>query len=80
MEGAKALLNYLAPAGQPLDLEIDKYPEIANPNFRVPNLLKGYESHELAKLISGKTYGSEHRLVLNAIYFVMSKDVIIHTY
>lgn len=84
MAGLKALLYYLAPEGQPLDLELDKYPEAANPNFRVPSLLTGYAASEVAHAICKTSFGTRHddryHTVLNAIYFVMSKDVIYETY
>lgn len=84
MTGLKALLYYLAPEGQPLDLELDAYPEAANPNFRVPRLLTGYDASEVAHAICKTNFGTRHddryHTVLNAIYFVMSKDVIYETY
>lgn len=55
MEGAKTLLAYLAPFGTPLDYELDKYPEASSLEFKVPSLLIGYESRELAKLLEPRT-------------------------
>lgn len=51
MEGAKALLRWLAPAGIPLDYQPHIYPRIEDTSYKVPRLLRGYESSELAKLL-----------------------------
>ena len=76
MEGARLLKSWLGEIAIP----VDTYPEILNPNFKVPSLLSGYESQELATIISGETFGREHTVAANAIYFVMSREVISYTY
>jgi hypothetical protein len=76
-EGTVALLNWLAPPELPLDLGEDKYPEAANPNFRVPPLLRGYASQELVSLLSTR---ETHHKVANLVYFTMSNEVIHELY
>lgn len=49
--GAKALLNWLAPAGIPLDYQTDKYPRISDTSYKVPRLCAGYAAGELSKLL-----------------------------
>lgn len=77
MEGARALKEWL---GQ-IDLPIERYPEILNTNFYVPRLLAGYESQQIAIVLSGgRTYGKSYRQIHNAIYFVMSREIISELY
>ena len=82
--GTRALLVYL---GKP-SLPVEKYPEILNPKFSVPTLLRGYNGQELARLIAGDSaeysscneYIAELRKISNAIYFVMTKEIIYEVY
>jgi len=70
-EGAKVLLDYLAPIALPT-----KYPDIWNPSFKLPVLLYGYDTYELAKLLAIETAGLEINEALKAIYFIMSEELI----
>jgi len=87
-EGTNCLYNYLTNNGTiPLSLPTDKYPEILNPNFKVPSLLRGYENGQVAKIIVGgyedkpiNTYLRKHTITENAIYFVMSREIIKELY
>ena len=76
MEGAKILAAWLGN----ITLPVDTYPEILNPNFSVPSLLYGYESQQLAAIISGDSYGKKYIQTHNAIYFVMSREIICELY
>lgn len=77
MEGAKVLADWLGK----IELPVERYPEILNTNFSVPRLLYGYEQQELAKILTqGRTYGKTYKHMVNAIYFVMSKEVIHNVY
>lgn len=83
MRGAKALLAWLGE----IDYPTDRYPEILNPNFRVPNLLRSYPLNELAKMLEPyekynnmDEYYRANVIAQNAIYFVMSREVIIELY
>ena len=51
MEGAKLLLNWLAPAGTPLDYQVELYPAIEDTSYKVPRLMRGYETGEICSLL-----------------------------
>jgi len=89
MEGAKILKDWLGK----IDLPTERYPKILNPGFKVPRLLEGHESYELAKILVTQPDTSivhkvtstakqlkEFKIASNAIYFVMSKEVIHNVY
>lgn len=73
MEGASYLLGYLTSGGiAPLEVPEDllvKYPQIANPAYKLSNIVAGYERSELATLISSRTYGDDYHYWYKAIYF-----------
>lgn len=70
MAGAKELHYYLTCGrNTPLDLELDKYPQIEDNNFQVNRLLSGYDSYQLAVILSGETYGAKLKMYERAIYF-----------
>lgn len=53
MAGARDLLYYLTANGTvPLDLQEELYPEINDPEFKVPGLLLSYPSDRLSGMIS----------------------------
>lgn len=86
MAGAKILLAWLTDDGKiPLDFQEKKYPEIGNKNFKVPSLLRGYESLELSKILTAHIPDFNIRLKAmskadRAIYFAMTKRVLQELY
>lgn len=69
MEGATYLLGYLTYGHTiPLDLELDKYPRIETVSLKIPKLLRTYEMVQLANLLSGETYGTNHHRYERALY------------
>lgn len=82
MRGAKDLLAWLTNNGSvPLDLQLDKYPRMEDPNFQVPSLLGGYESGELARILVGEGAPlTEVARMRNLIYLTMSSGVMYGLY
>lgn len=83
MEGAIALYKYLTTPLAGLDIEANTYPEIDNLNFKVPELLSGYSSLELAKIVSGyRTNNDLTKLnkVTKAILILMYNKVLMELY
>jgi len=88
-QGTKDLLAWLTNNGTaPLDWQVEKYPEIENTNFKVPRLCGGYESSEVAKIITGsersypdfESYLAAIARAERAIYFTMTKQVVYELY
>ncbi len=53
MEGAKALYAWLTSnSAVPLDYQLRTYPDILDTKFKVPRLLQGYTSSELAQILT----------------------------
>jgi len=51
--GARVLYSYLTDKGAiPLDYQTGRYPEIDNTEFKVPELMRGYASSELSKILT----------------------------
>lgn len=81
MHGAKALLAWLTVGDMDLDYQEDKYPQINDTSFKVPVLLRGYASNELAtflepyeKYTSSEEYFAAQARASRAIYLTM-KDM-----
>ena len=68
MEGAKLLHTYLSPIVVPTDV-------VFNSVLR-PDLISGYAVSEVANIISGKTYGSEHNYIHNLVVYYTAKHIL----
>ncbi len=66
-QGAKDLYRWLTFPSSPLDYEVNKFPLIDDPDWKVPATFTGYAQNELATLISGEAYGLEYRRAERAI-------------
>jgi arginine utilization protein RocB len=76
--GAIELIEYLYPID--MAAAVAQYPEASNPNFKVPTLLSGYSSSELAKLLNRCYPEYSYQVISNLIYFIMSKEIIMELY
>jgi hypothetical protein len=83
-EGAKALHEWLSPISYP----VEKHPDIDNPAFKVPYLLRGYASAELCRVLAGERsaydsfdlYMAAVARTERAVYLTMAHEVVYDTY
>ncbi len=68
MEGAKFLYSYLSPIEVPSDIVFNSTP--------IPALVSGYELGEIAKILTGETYGNNHAYVCSLITYYTAKHIL----
>jgi hypothetical protein len=70
MQGAESLYRYLTQTA-PLNWEVEKYPNIDNPSFKVPRLLAGgYEGQELIKILTVGGLQGDWKRTQRAIFII----------